>query len=48
VHKSHIINLNRLVEYLNEDGHFAVLKGGLRIPVARNRVTDFVKMLKEG
>lgn len=47
VHKSHIINLNRLVEYLNEDGHFAVLKGGLRIPVARNRVTDFVKMLKE-
>lgn len=47
VHKSHIINLNRLVEYLNEDGHFAVLKGGQRIPVARNRVTDFVKMLKE-
>lgn len=47
VHKSHIINLNRLTEYINEDGHFAVLKGGLRIPVARNRVTDFVKMLKE-
>ena len=47
IHKSHIINLNRLVEYINEDGHFAVLKGGLRIPVARNRVTDFVKMLKE-
>lgn len=47
VHKSHIINLNRLVEYVNEDGHFAILKGGLKIPVARNRVTDFVKMLKE-
>ncbi len=47
VHKSHIINLDRLQEYLNEDGHFAVLKGGLRIPVARNRVTDFVRMLKE-
>ena len=46
VHKSHIINLGLLKEYLNEDGHFAVLEGGLRIPVARNRVTEFVKMLK--
>lgn len=48
VHKSHIINLNRLTEYVNDDGHFAVLKGGLRVPVARNRVTDFVSMLKKG
>ena len=47
VHKSHIINLQLLTEYVNEDGHFAVLKNGLRIPVARNRVTEFVKMLKE-
>lgn len=46
IHKSHIINLNELTEYLNDDGHFAVLKGGLRVPVARNRVTEFVKMLK--
>lgn len=47
IHKSHIINLNKLEEYINEDGHFAVLKGNIRIPVARNRVTDFVKLLKE-
>lgn len=47
VHKSHIINLDLLSEYINEDGHFAVLKNGLRIPIARNRVTEFVKMLKE-
>ena len=47
VHKSHIINLDLLTEYLNEDGHFAVLKSGVRIPVARNRVSDFVRMLKE-
>jgi two-component system LytT family response regulator len=46
IHKSHIINLDRLTEYLTEDGHFAVLKGGIRIPVARNRVTDFVKLIK--
>lgn len=47
IHKSHIINLNSLTEYLNEDGHFAVLEGNARIPIARNRVSEFVKMLKE-
>ncbi len=47
VHKSHIINLDLLKEYINEDGHFAILQGDIRIPVARNRVTEFVKMLKE-
>jgi two-component system, LytTR family, response regulator len=46
IHKSHIINLNKLVEYINDDGHFAVLKGGLKVPVARNRVTDFIRLLK--
>lgn len=46
VHKSHIINLNYLKEYLNEDGHFAVLNNGKLIPVARNRVSSFVKTLK--
>jgi len=46
VHKSHIINLNCLTEYLNDDGHFAILKGTINIPVARNRVAEFVKMLK--
>ena len=46
VHKSHIINLQILKEYVNEDGHIAVLDGDIRVPVARNRVTDFVRMLK--
>lgn len=47
VHKSHIINLDQLKEYLNDDGHFAVLQGNIQIPVARNRVAEFIKMLKE-
>ena len=47
VHKSHIINLDLMKEYINEDGHFAVLEGDIKVPIARNRVTDFVKMLKE-
>jgi two-component system LytT family response regulator len=48
VHKSHIIHLKQLKEYINDDGHFAILKSGLRVPVARNRVAEFVKMLKQG
>ncbi len=48
IHKSHIINLKNLAEYVNEDGHFAVLKSGLKVPVARNRVSEFVKLLKQG
>ena len=47
IHKSHIINLELMKEYVNDDGHFAVLEGGIRVPIARNRVTEFVKMLKE-
>ncbi len=46
IHKSHIINLDILKEYVNEDGHIAVLEGGIRVPIARNRVTEFVRMLK--
>ena len=46
IHKSHIINMDFLKEYLNEDGHFAVLKNGKLLPVARNRVSAFVKTLK--
>jgi two-component system LytT family response regulator len=46
IHKSHIINLDLMREYVNDDGHFAVLEGGIRVPIARNRVTEFVKMLK--
>ena len=46
IHKSHIINLEFLKEYLNDDGHYAVLKTGKMLPVARNRVSTFVKTLK--
>ncbi|MBX7095369.1 MAG: LytTR family DNA-binding domain-containing protein [Flavobacteriales bacterium] len=46
IHKSYIINLNQLTEYLSEDGYYAVLKGGIKLPVARNRVPDFTQKLK--
>lgn len=47
VHKSHIINTSAMTDYINEDGHFAILKGDIRIPIARNRVTEFVRSLKD-
>jgi two-component system LytT family response regulator len=46
IHKSYIISIAELKEYINEDGHFAVLKSGKLLPVARNRVSTFVKALK--
>ncbi len=47
IHKSHIINLDEMTEYLSDDGHFAVLRDGNRLPIARNRVSEFVRMLKK-
>ena len=46
IHKSHIVNLDYLKEYLSEDGHFAVLKDGERLPIARNRLSTFLTTIK--
>ena len=46
VHKSYIVNMTYLQEYLSEDGHFAVLKGGKRLPIARNRLSTFLTTVK--
>jgi two-component system LytT family response regulator len=46
IHKSHMINMEKLIEYVNEDGHMAVLKGGKRVPVARNRLSEFLKIIR--
>ncbi|HRO75337.1 MAG TPA: LytTR family DNA-binding domain-containing protein [Crocinitomicaceae bacterium] len=47
IHKSHIINLKYLKEFVSEDGFFVVLKNDAKMPVARNRSSDFVKYLKK-
>lgn len=46
IHKSHIINLSFLKEFISDDGFFVLLKNGVKLPVARNRASDFVKYLK--
>lgn len=42
VHRSFVINLVQLKEYLREDGHWAIMRTGDRVPIARNRVDAFI------
>lgn len=46
IHKSYIVNLNEIREYLNENGYFVILKNKSRLPVARSRNHDFLERLK--
>ena len=46
IHKKYIINLNYLTDYLHTDGYFAKLKNDKILPVARARVSYFLKRLK--
>ncbi len=46
VHRSHLINLDQLKEYLREEGHWAVMKTGERVPIARNRIDLFLEAVR--
>ncbi|MEZ7901584.1 MAG: two-component system LytT family response regulator [Urechidicola sp.] len=45
-HKSYIINLNYLKEYLTSLGNVALLTSGKEIPVSRNKTKEFTTLLK--
>lgn len=44
IHNSYIINLNKIKEFLKTDG-YVVMESGHRIPVARQRKSDFLEKL---
>ena len=46
IHKKYIINLTHLAELLQDDGSFAVMNTKLKLPVARARLSGFVKTIK--
>lgn len=46
IHKSHIINLNHLSEYSREEGNFAVMNNGDRLPVSRAKLSEFISLIK--
>lgn len=46
IHKSYIINMDMIKEYVSEDGYSVLLKNDILLPVARNRVSAFLKTIK--
>ncbi|MEM7161905.1 MAG: LytTR family DNA-binding domain-containing protein [Bacteroidota bacterium] len=46
IHKSFILNLNFLQEYVSDQGSFALLKDQKLLPIAKNRLPDFLNNLK--
>jgi two-component system LytT family response regulator len=45
-HKSYLINLSYLKEYVTSDGTYAVLKNNVEVPVSRSKTKDFLAILK--
>jgi two-component system LytT family response regulator len=46
IHKSHIVNILCVKEFLNDDGSFAVMKNGTRIAISRLRLAGFLEHFK--
>ena len=46
IHKSYIINMDMIKEYVSENGYSVLLKNDKQLPVARNRVSEFLKTIK--
>lgn len=48
VHRSHIVNTEQIREYSREDGHWAVMRDGERVPIARERLKAFLDAVRGG
>lgn len=48
IHKSHIVNILYVKEFLNDSGHFAVMKDNTRLAISRLRVPQFLDFFKVG
>jgi len=45
VHTSHLINLDFVKKFLREDGGYALMADGSKVPIARRRKEQFLEML---
>ena len=45
-HKSYLINLSYLKEYVTSDGTYAVLENKVEVPVSRSNTKEFLAILK--
>ena len=48
IHKSHIVNVLYVKEFLNEGGHFVVMKNNVKLAISRLRVPQFLEFFKRG
>lgn len=48
IHKSHIVNILYVKEFLKDDGHFIVMKNNTRLAISRLRVPQFLEFFKQG
>ena len=46
IHKSHIVNLMFVSEFLNVDGSFAVMKNGTKLVISRLRLSGFQELFR--
>lgn len=47
VHSSHLINLNKLDKYTKDDGGYAMLCDGSKVPIARRRKVEFLDLIQQ-
>jgi two-component system LytT family response regulator len=48
VHQSYLINLSQMTSYIRDDGGYAVMRDGTRIPISKRRKEDFLQRIKLG
>lgn len=47
IHKSHIVNIDYVGEFLNAEGSFAVMKNGTRLVISRLRLGGFLELFRQ-
>lgn len=46
-HKSHMVNMNAIKEYIHTDGHRVILEDDSSVPVSRSKLSEFLTLLKK-
>lgn len=46
IHKSHIVNLHFVSEFLNVEGSFAIMKNGVKLVISRLRLAGFQELFR--
>jgi two-component system, LytTR family, response regulator len=46
IHKSHIVNINSVEEYVHTDGHRVILNDKSTAPISRGKLSEFLTLLK--